>query len=353
MLTALVNVLGPSALWYLTRATGAVTLILLTVTVVLGVANIGRLQSARWPRFAIERMHRNVSLLAIALLMVHIATSILDSFVGISVFDAVIPFTGTYRPLWLGLGAFASDLLIAVALTSVLRRQIGHGAWRAFHWLAYLCWPIAVLHSVGTGSDVKQTWMLVLTAICVFAVIAAVWARIGFGWPQRRPLRGGALVASIALPVALVLWLPGGPLAAGWAGRAGTPLSVLQKAGVTTGATAPSIVDGTIKKEQTESGLVQVDLSLSVADPKLPQLAVHIYGEPAADGDVKMAASSVSIGSAANPTLYRGSITSLTGTAINATVTSAAGRTLALAINLTVDEVAGSASGELQAIPVQ
>ena len=80
------------------------------------------------------------------------------------------------------------------------------------------------MHSAGTGSDIKQPWMLALTAICVLAVVVAVWARVGFGWPGRRGLRSGALVASIALPVAFVAWLPGGPLGRDWALRAGTPL---------------------------------------------------------------------------------------------------------------------------------
>jgi DMSO/TMAO reductase YedYZ heme-binding membrane subunit len=351
MLTALVSPLGPSALWYVTRATGTVTLILLTVGLVLGIANVGRLASAGWPRFVVERVHRNISLLALALLLVHIATSVLDSFAGIQVLDAVIPFTGTYRPLWLGLGAFASDLMIAIVVTSMLRRRIGHRTWRAVHWFAYLCWPIAVMHSVGTGTDIKESWMLALTAICVLAVVAAVWARIGFGWPERRPPRAAALFASIALPLALALWLPGGPLGAGWALRAGTPLDVLQHAAGGSGSTtAPTIVDGTVKQKQSGNGIVEVDIALSVADRKLPQLAVRIYGEPAADGGVKMDASSVSIGSPANPALYSGSITSLKGTAIEATVKSAAGKSLSLVINLSVDK-AGAASGELLAVP--
>ena len=99
-------------------------------------------------------------------------TSLLDPFAGIKLIDAVIPFTGSYRPIWLGLGAFASDLFIAVALTSVIRRRLGHGAWRATHWLAYVCWPVAIVHTVGTGSDVKQIWLLALTATCVAAVVA-------------------------------------------------------------------------------------------------------------------------------------------------------------------------------------
>jgi len=181
---------GPSALWYLTRATGAVTLVLLTASVALGVANVGRLQSARWPRFVVEGLHRNVSLLAIVVLAVHIVTTVLDPSASIHLLDAVIPFISTYRPFWLGLGAFASDLLLAIALTSMARRRLGHRAWRATHWFAYACWPIALLHAVGTGSDIKQLWMQALLAGCLVAVVVAIWARVGFGWPARRGLRG-------------------------------------------------------------------------------------------------------------------------------------------------------------------
>ena len=226
---------GPSALWYLTRATGAVALLLLTISVALGVANIGRLQRPGWPRFVVEGLHRNVSLLALALLLVHIATSLLDPFAGIKLIDAIIPFTGSYRPIWLGLGAFASDLFIAVAVTSVIRRRLGHGAWRATHWLAYLCWPVAIVHTVGTGSDVKQIWLLALTAACVAHRDAR---RVGAGRVRLARaaymLRASALVASIALPVAFVAWLPGGPLGKDWAARAGTPARDLQRVSATT-----------------------------------------------------------------------------------------------------------------------
>src|ERR1019366_10198284 len=78
---------GPSALWYLTRATGAVTLVLLPASVGLGIANVGRLQSARWPRFVVEGLHRHVSLLAIAVLAVHIVTTVLDPFASIHAID--------------------------------------------------------------------------------------------------------------------------------------------------------------------------------------------------------------------------------------------------------------------------
>src|ERR1022692_17123 len=124
---------GPSPFWYLTRATGTVTLILLTLSVALGVANVRRVHTTAMPRFVVDAIHRNASLLAVAFLAVHIATSLFDGFAPIALLDVIIPFRAAYRPLWLGFGAVAFDLLIAVAITSLLRRRLGFRAWRATH----------------------------------------------------------------------------------------------------------------------------------------------------------------------------------------------------------------------------
>jgi hypothetical protein len=360
---------GPSALWYLTRATGAVTLLLLTASVALGIANVGRLQSARWPRFVVEGLHRNVSLLAIAVLVVHIVTTVLDPFASIHAIDAVIPFVSAYRPLWVGLGAFASDLLIAIALTSMMRRRLGHRAWRATHWFAYLCWPVAVLHAVGTGSDVKQLWMQALLAGCVIALIVAVWARVGYGWPARRGLRGSAIAASIALPAALVVWLPNGPLAADWARRAGTPTVVARHVSGTSAASAHSArsvanaapvpitaafsasVDGTVSQHQTADGLVAVDIMLTVANGALPVLRLQIVGHALDGRGVQMTSSAVSLGSASSPTLYQGSITELEGSDIRARVASPNGRPQRVELALQINASTGAATGTLRVEP--
>ena len=151
-----------SVSWYLTRSTGAVALMLLTASVALGVADVRRLSSERWPRFVIDALHRNVALLSVFFLGVHIITAVLDSFTSISLLDAVVPFVGSYRPFWLGLGAVSFDLLIAVTITSLLRQRVGYGTWRAVHWLSYASWPIALVHGLGTGSDTKGTWMLAI-----------------------------------------------------------------------------------------------------------------------------------------------------------------------------------------------
>jgi methionine sulfoxide reductase heme-binding subunit len=218
---------GPSIYWYLTRSTGAVALLLLTFAIALGVIDVRRLSSPRWPRFLVDSLHRNVSLLAMVFLVLHILTSALDSFAPISLLDAFVPFAGSYRPFWLGLGAVSFDLLLAVTITSLLRQRMGFASWRAVHWLTYASWPIALLHGLGTGSDVKSTWLLALSILCIVIVIAAVLARVIDGWPAHLRLRGAALGGAAAFSLFLVLWLPGGPLGSEWARRSGTPASLL------------------------------------------------------------------------------------------------------------------------------
>jgi methionine sulfoxide reductase heme-binding subunit len=213
--------------WYLTRSSGAVALILLTISLVIGIVLIGRVSSERWPRFAIDGIHRASSLLAVVFLAIHIATAVLDSFAPISLLDAVIPFAGAYRPVWLGLGAAAFDLMVAVAITSALRERLGHRTWRAVHWLAYGVWPLAIVHGLGTGSDVHQQWMIAIYIACAAAFGIAILVRVAIGWPDRAGLRIAGVGALTAFAVGLAIWLPGGPFGANWAQRAGTPPSLL------------------------------------------------------------------------------------------------------------------------------
>jgi predicted ferric reductase len=216
-----------TAYWYLTRGSGAVCLILLTASVAIGVAATGRARSAATPRFVVHGLHRSISLLAVAFLAVHIVTAVLDSFAPIALLDALVPFEGAYRPLWLGLGAVASDLLLAVGVTSILRERLGYRAWRGVHWLAYAAWPIALLHTFGTGSDIGQAWMLVIAVGCTIVVLGAVALRVAIGWPENIRLRVGAIGVAAAFSVGLAAWLPVGPLGRHWARRAGTPARLL------------------------------------------------------------------------------------------------------------------------------
>ncbi len=229
---------GGSLYWYLTRSTGAVALLLLTGAVVLGVVDVRRFSTPRWPRFVVDALHRNVALLAMVFLCLHILTSVLDSFAPISLIDTVVPFAGSYRPFWLGLGAVSFDLLIAVTLTSLLRQRMGYASWRAIHWLTYASWPIALLHGFGTGSDVNSTWLLALSVICLVAVLASVIVRVADGWPEHLGRRGAALGGAGAFSLFLLIWMPGGPLGSEWARRSGTPSSLLHHSSASTSSGA-------------------------------------------------------------------------------------------------------------------
>jgi predicted ferric reductase len=174
------------ALWYLTRGSGAVSLLLLTLALVLGILTAGRWARERWPRFVVDGLHRNLSLLATVFVGIHITSAVVDGYVPIRWIDAVVPFGGVYKPFWLGLGALALDVFAAVAITSLVRARLGYRAWRSVHWLAYGCWALAVSHSVGIGSDRASLWMLCVDLLAVASVVVASAWRIA--WARRRPL---------------------------------------------------------------------------------------------------------------------------------------------------------------------
>ena len=158
-------------LWYVTRAAGAVSLVLLSGVVILGLLSTMRVQGAGWPRFLTTGLHRNVALIAVVFLVLHIVTAVVDPFTHLGWGAALIPFSSYYRTFWLGLGVIAIDLLLAIVITSLVRNFLGHQAWRAIHWLAYGSWPVAVIHGLGTGTDVWSFWFMLLTAFCVGVVL--------------------------------------------------------------------------------------------------------------------------------------------------------------------------------------
>ena len=172
-----VDLHGPG-MWYASRAAGLVTLLLLTTSVLLGVMTAGRFSSDRWPRFLTAGLHRNISLLVLVFLAVHVGTTVLDTFVSIPVAAAFVPFASSYKTFWLSLGAVALDLLLALVATSLLRNRLGQRAWRRVHWLAYACWPIGLAHGLGIGTDRAATWVFALTVVCAAVVAAAATWRV-------------------------------------------------------------------------------------------------------------------------------------------------------------------------------
>ena len=218
---------GPSPLWYLTRGTGLVSLVLLTTAVVLGILQVSRWSSPRWPRFVTLGLHRNVSFVVLVVLVVHIGTAELDTFAPIGWLSAVVPFASAYRPVWLGLGTLSFDLLLAVAATTLARVHLGYRAWRAVHWAAYICWPLALVHGLGTGTDPRLGWVRWLTVGCAMAVVTSGSWRLVRGWRAEPALRAAVGLLGVASIVVVSVWALNGPLRPGWAKKAGTPTRLL------------------------------------------------------------------------------------------------------------------------------
>lgn len=338
------------ALWYLTRGTGAVTLVGLTLSVVLGIAEVRRWSVRGAPRFMVASLHRTVSLLVVVLLAVHVATAVLDTFAPIRLLDAVLPLAGSYRPLWLGLGALALDGLLAVVVTSLVRRRLGLRAWRAVHWAAYACWPVAAVHGLGTGSDAKASWMLVVTGGCAAAVVGAVAWRLVRAGPGHAGARAGGAVLVAALGMAVAVWLPRGPLAQGWARRSGTPARLLAFKGAqapiavpaearsalpaSADALAPGFrgtVRGTIDQGLSRGGTTVVDLRLH---RRGAVIRVRLGGNPSAGGGLVMSESAVDVGTPRAPQRYRGRVTRLDGTLLRVDVAARAGNALRVDLDL-------------------
>ncbi len=187
---------GTTVFWYASRATGIVALLLLTAVLVLGILvnRQGRLPGL--PRFAVTDIHRNLSLLAVTFIAVHIFAAVLDTYVHIPLLSAVIPFASGYERLWLGLGAISLDLMAAMIVTSLLRGRMNRVLGRAIHLLAYLSWPVAFAHSIGSSRDLQQGWMLDMAVGCALIAAAAVIWRLAHA--AREVPRAGRVAAVFA-----------------------------------------------------------------------------------------------------------------------------------------------------------
>ncbi len=275
---------GGSALWYLTRGTGVVSLLLLTGVVVLGITGRVGWSAQRWPRFLTQGLHRNLSLMAVAFICVHVATSVVDGYAPIRWIDALVPFASAYRPVWLGLGAVAFDLVLALVITSLLRVRLGLRAWRAVHWLAYACWPIAIVHGLGTGSDTRSVWMLGFVAACIASVgWALAWRERAIApAPWIRAAVGGAGSLGIA---GVALFLVVGPLQTGWAKTAGTPPGIQAERTAAASEALPTTASftGNLSEQQGAGGAVVLQMA-GALDASGLRLTIDLSGTPGGAG---------------------------------------------------------------------
>jgi methionine sulfoxide reductase heme-binding subunit len=185
---------GSTMFWYVSRATGVVALLLFTAVLTLGLMVTRKARLAGLPGFAVTSLHRNLSLLGLGFVVVHVLTAVLDGYVRIPLVSAVIPFASGYERFWLGLGAVALDLIVAMILTSLVRGRLPRRWWRPVHLLAYLSWPVSLAHCLGAGEDLRHGWLFDLAAGCALLVLAATAWRLA---AAARQLPRAARVAAV------------------------------------------------------------------------------------------------------------------------------------------------------------
>jgi methionine sulfoxide reductase heme-binding subunit len=195
------GLVSSTTLWYITRASGIVALVLLTMTMVLGLTTTSRARARNWPGFAQQELHRRISMISMVFVAIHVVTSVLDTYVHIGWLAVVVPFSSPYSRFWVAMGTVALDLMLAVFLSSLLRSRMKPTTWRGIHWLAYGSWPIALAHTFGLGTDAGEHWVIVLGALCVLSVGAALlWrTRTAVNGPTAPPIDDDATRATTRL----------------------------------------------------------------------------------------------------------------------------------------------------------
>jgi predicted ferric reductase len=163
-------------LWYTTRATGLVALVLFSAVVCLGSMVAIRVGGTKVGRFELNELHRSLSMVAVAFLVIHILTTVVDSYVPTGWISAIVPMTSSYKRFDVALGAVAFDLILAVWLSSLMKVRIANSSWRFIHWFSWMALVVAIVHGFLTGTDGRSGLGLGVIIACACAVSAsALW----------------------------------------------------------------------------------------------------------------------------------------------------------------------------------
>ena len=348
---------NPKLLWYLTRATGIIAILLLAAVVILGMVTASKAAPKGFAKFLVPDLHRRLSISAAVFLGIHIITALLDSFVHIGLAASIIPFISSYRPIWVGFGAISFDLLLVVIGTSVVRHRFSQGPWKKIHYASWLVVSFALFHAMGTGSDARVGLVEGIYIVLVGVVALAAIFRTATDAQLRKLAKVGGGAVILAVPVLALGWSFKGPLRTGWA-TASSSFSLLPK--VTTTAALKSSgsgsgsnsfvwpvngsVQGTVSIVNSNSGTSTVTLAGTVTGTG-DVVTVRLVGS-VQQGSLVLQGSSVAIGTSSAPNTYTGLVAQAGGSTLVLSLHGAQGSfTGALSVNIS----GSSFSGQLQA----
>jgi methionine sulfoxide reductase heme-binding subunit len=170
--------------WLASRSAGIVAYLLLSASVVLGLAMALRLAPPRAAAL-LRTLHERVAIVALAATGAHGLLLLGDGWLKPGLSGVLVPFAGEYRPVWTGIGILAGYLAAALSLTYYARRRIGARRWRAAHRLIPVAWAMAVVHVIGAGTDAGSLWLQAPLALTMSVVLTLLGRRLLGGRPAR------------------------------------------------------------------------------------------------------------------------------------------------------------------------
>jgi len=171
--------------WLVSRASGVVALVLISLSVLLGLAMAAGALRRKGLKRNIARVHEHLAVTALIAVGVHGLSLLGDGWLRPGLREIAVPFAISYRPLFTGLGIIAGYLAVLVGPSFYLRRRLGSARWRKLHRLSLLVWFLAAIHTVGAGSDATRPW---LRAIVVSPIVPMVYLLV---LRALRPSRAG------------------------------------------------------------------------------------------------------------------------------------------------------------------
>ena len=180
---------NPQVWWYLTRASAMVAWVLLTLTVVWGILLKTRiLRGADNPEW-LTVTHRYISGLAMAMIVTHMGTLLLDEYIQFGWADILVPFATSFEPLPVALGIIAFWLIILVQVTALSSRWLPESVWKGVHLSSYLAIVLVGLHSGLVGTDVGTPWYTVISLILITTATLAGIVRLVIAAREKPPAR--------------------------------------------------------------------------------------------------------------------------------------------------------------------
>lgn len=188
--------------WLASRSAGIVAFVLIASAVILGLVLASRFS---WPpgmKRQVLKVHQQIALAGLVAIGAHGVLLLGDSFLNPGVTGITIPFTLSYRPVWTGLGILAGYLALLLGPTFYVRRRIGARRWRRIHQATVVVYVLAVLHSLGSGTDGASLWFTFMVACSAVPILVLLALRYGRGSkkPARAPVRPRRSIAADPTP---------------------------------------------------------------------------------------------------------------------------------------------------------